>query len=194
MPADRPFEDPASSRRIVVLIAVICFLFAGVWAYVFILQKPRVADGAIEKIAAAPLHTEIRVGGTMAEGVGGGVEKHDQMLVWVAMDMRNLTLEIPLFETNQRATLSFPDGEQFFAYAERPEEIEKLRRVPGALVVNGALLPREMTLSPKQSAAGLALFVFPVTKQQWDTRREFSVAVSFQYQRDLALKEKTAAP
>ena len=39
----------------------------------------------------------------------------------------------------------------------------------------------------------MALFVLPITKQVWDSRREFSVAIAFQYQRDLALKEATPA-
>ncbi|RRA47405.1 hypothetical protein [Acidipila sp. EB88] len=189
-----PAYDQGQSRRVVVLIAIVCVLFASVWAYVFFKQKPRVADGAIESIRVISMHTEEHVGGTMAEGYGGGTVKTDQLLVWVVLDMTNLTLEVPLFETAQRATLSFQDGQQLFAYAAPPDQIEKLARYSPASRMQGSILPRTMTISPKQSVKGMALFVFPVTKQQWDARREFSVAMSFQYQRDLAIKEKTAQP
>lgn len=197
VPLETSTGDDKHSRRIVILIAVISFAFASVWAYVFFQQKPRVADGTIQSITVVPLHSELRQGGTMSEGYGGGVEKSDQVLVWVAFSMTNLTLEIPLFETGQRATLSLPDGEQLFAAAASPAEVAKVRAYPmlqKAALPTGELVPGEMTLSPKKATQGLALFSFPVTKQVWDTRREFSIAVSFQYQRDLAIKEKTAQP
>ncbi len=194
MPLETPVYDADKSRRIVILIAATCLMFAAVWAYVFLLRKPRVADGALQTITAVPLHSELRQGGTMSEGYGGGVESMDEMLVWVSFRMKNLTGDTPLYETRQRATLTLPDGEQKFAYAESPSEIEKLRQVPKIQQVTGTLVPREMTLAPGMGTQGMALFVFPVTKQVWDTRREFSVAVSFQWQRDLAMREITNVP
>ena len=192
-----PYREPTynreSSRRITILIALISFLFASVWSYVFFLQKPRVADGAIDSIVAMPYHTEYHEGGTMAEGYGGGTEKQDQMLIWVRFHMRNVTADVPLFETGQRATFSLPDGEQKFAPAESPIQVAQLRAYLKDKAVPGTLMARDLTLSPNQTAAGIALFVLPITKQVWDSRREFSVAIAFQYQRDLALKEVTPA-
>ncbi len=63
-----------------------------------------------------------------------------------------------------------------------------MRALPHLAQVPGALVPRELTLAPERATSGLALFAFPITKQTWDTRREFSVAVSFQWQRDLAMR------
>ncbi len=196
MPLETPY-DAGQSRRIVILIAVTCFLFAAVWAYVFFEQKPRVADGTIDSMTVIPLHSAFKQGGTADMDYGATEIKNDQVLVWVALNMRNLTIEIPLYELGQRATLSLPDGQQLFAAAQMPLEVAKIRALPMLAKVAqpaGALLPSDLTLDPKKSAAGLALFSFPVTKQVWDTRREFSVAVSFQGQRDLAIKEKTAQP
>ena len=181
--------DESKSRRTVILIAATCILFFLAWAYMFFLQKPRVADGTITEVTAVPLHTELRQGGTMSQGYGGGIEKNDEVLVWVAFHMKNLTEDVPLYETGQRATLTLPDGEQKFAYAQTPTEVAKLRAYSRLKQVPGALLPGELTLAPGKSAQGLALFAFPITRQTWDTRREFSVAVSFQWQRDLAMKE-----
>ncbi len=185
--------DEGKSRRTMTLIAATCIMFFLAWAYVFFLQKPRVADGTIEAITAIPLHTELRQGGTMSEGYGGGVEKTDEVLVWVAFNMKNLTADVPLFETGQRATLTLPDGEEKFAVAETPTEVAKLRAYSKVKQVPGPLMPRELTLAPGKAARGLALFVFPVDRQTWDTRREFSVAVAFQWQRDLALREPKPA-
>ena len=188
-----PPYNARQSRRTLILIGLTVFFFFAVWAWVFLLQKPRVATGAIEQITPLPLHTELRQGGTMAEGYGGTTLKTDEMLVWVAFNMQNVTADVPLYETAQRATLTFPDGQQQFASAESPIEIAKLERYPGVRQAPGSLVPRELTLKPGDRTKGVALFVFPITKQKWDTRREFSIAVSFQWQRDLALKEPTPA-
>ncbi len=190
MPYEMPAYDAGKSHRTLALIAATCIMFFLVWAYVFFEQKPRVADGVIQSITAVPLHTEFRQGGTMREGYGGGMQKYDEMYVWVAFSMKNLTEDVPLYETGQRATLTLPDGEQQFAYAASPSDIAKVKTIRQLKQVPGTLVPHELTLKPGEQTQGLALFAFPITQQTWDTRREFSVAVSFQWQRDLAMKEK----
>ena len=182
--------DQGRSRRTLALIAVTCFMFFALWAYVFFVQKPRVADGKIVSIVAVPFHTEFRQAGKPGDGgVGGGLQKYDEEYVWVEMTTTNLTRDVPLYETGQRATLTLPTGEQRFAYAASPADVAKVRALPKLERVDGALLPRELTLPPGKDARGLALFAFPITRQTWDTRREFSVDIAFQWQRDLGLRE-----
>ncbi len=185
-----PEYDRGQSRRTMALIFATCFMFFAIWAYVFFEQKPRVADGAIASITAVPLHTEFRQGGNPGDGgYGGGLQKYDQMYVWVDMSMKNLTRDVPLYETGQQATLTLPTGEQKFAFAASPSDVAKVRALPKLQQVPGELLPRELTLRPGEQARGMALFAFPVPPQTWATRREFSVAIAFQWQRDLALRE-----
>ncbi len=182
--------DQGRSRRTFALIAATCFMFFAIWAWVFFVQKPRVADGKITAITAVPFHSEFRQAGTPGDGgTGGGVQSFDEVYVWVAMDMTNLTRDVPLYETSQRATLTLPTGEEKYAYAASPSDVAKVRALPKLRRVNGELLPRELTLKPEASARGLALFAFPVTQRVWDTRREFSVNIAFQWQRDLPLRE-----
>ncbi len=190
MPVSPPAYDQGQARRTVILIGATCFMFFAAWAWVFFDQKPRVADGEIQSISAVPLHTEFRQGGTKADGgFGGGIQKSDEMYVWVAITMKNLTADVPLYETRQKATLTLPDGEQQFAYAASPSEVAKVRSLPKLQQPEGALLPRELTLKPGQGAQGLALFAFPITPDTWKTHRDFSIEISFQWQRDLALRE-----
>ncbi len=184
-----PPYDPGQARRTFLLIAAISFFFAGTWAYIFYTQKPRVADGVITAVTVVPLHTELRQGGSMSEGYGGGTQKSDELYVWVNFRMKNLTNVTPLYETQQRASLALADGTELSAFAADREEIAKVRLIPGLQKVTGDPVPRELTLRPGDSAEGLALFAFPVTREKWNFRRQFSMAVSFQWQRDLALKE-----
>jgi len=184
-----PAYNAGQSRRTFVILLIIIFAFFSLWAWVFFHQKPRVADGTIESLKVIPQHTEIRQGGTMREGYGGGIAKSDELYIWVAFNMKNLTEDVPLYETGQQATLSLADGQQLFAHAAGPREVAMVNALPKIQQVQGALVPRELTLKPGESTRGLALFAFPVTQQVWDGRREFSVAVAFQWQRDLAMKE-----
>lgn len=183
--------DRAQSRRTFLLIALICFLFFGAWAWIFLSQKPRVADGEIASVTAVPFHTEYRSGGKPSEGgVGGGIIKDDQMYVWVALRVKSLISQAPLFETGQKATLVLPSGEERYAYAASPSDIAMVRKLPGLGKTPTAILARDLTLQPGQEAQGFALFAFPLTPEEWRSRREFSVNISWQYQRALIIHEQ----
>jgi hypothetical protein len=189
MAFDTDLHKRDRSRGTLFIIIGVCVAFASVYAWIFIAQRPRVADGAITSIEAVPLHTEIGDGGAPGEGVGGGVEKSDEMLVWVHFHMNNLTEDVPLFETKQQATLTLLDGQEQFATAQNAIEVGKVRTLTGIKQVQGRLVPDTLTLDPGKSTEGVALFVFPVTPKVWNIRRAFSVSISFQYQRDLAMQD-----
>ncbi len=189
MPLETDVYNQGAARRTIALIAATCFMFASVTAFFFFTTRQRSSEGAIESVEVVPLHTELRQGGTMAEGYGGGVLKSDELYVWVSVRMKNLTKDKPLFETHQRARLVMLDGTEQFTESESPIEVAKVRSLRQLPPVRGALLPRDLTLAPGASAEGLALFAYPVTKHDWEVRRMFSVNISFQYQHDLALKE-----
>ena len=183
--------DKGQSRRTLLLIFVICFAFFGAWAWIFLNQKPRVADGEITSATAIPFHTEFAQGGKASEGgYGGGLQKYDEMYVWVGFRMKSLITQAPLFETGQKATVVLPSGEERYAYAASPQEIAKVRALPGLKKGPTAIVARDLTLKPGEEAQGFALFAFPMTQEEWNNRREFSVSISWQYQRELALREQ----
>lgn len=177
------------SRVTLLLILAVCVAFAAVWAWVFFQQKPRVADGAIDSITVVPLHSVYHEGGPADEGVGGGDAVTDQLLVWVRFHMTNLTSRTPLYETQQTATLTALDGTEQTTDAQNTISVAQVRTMPNVQQVPGTLVPAVMTLAPGQSTQGLALFAFPITKQQWDKRRAFSVTIAFQMQHSLAMQD-----
>jgi hypothetical protein len=185
-----------SSRRIVLLIAVICFAFAGVWSYVFFTTKPPVAAGVITQIVAVPIHTEMKTGGTAEEGVGGGVESNDQLFVLVNATIKD-TVRIPLFPFEQMGTFTTTNGEQKRIRALSPYDMMRAFRAYPALAAAhanllGPALPRETTLHPGEAEHGVVLFSFPMTKEDWDNRRSFDLDISFRWQRDLVILEPAA--
>lgn len=183
-----------NNNRIFIILGLLCLVFAGVWSYVFFVQKPRVAEGAITAVTVFPLHSELRQAGGPTDGVGGGLQKYDEVLVWVAMKQRNLTNDVPLYAMQQHATLTLSDGQELAADSQTACSIAKAEAVyPILKTVHGNLMPEELTLPPGKSAEGLALFSFPITPDQWNNRKNFFVSISYQWQRDLALQEPASA-
>jgi hypothetical protein len=192
-----PVDGEGSGRRTLALIAAIAFGFAAIWAFIFLTQKPPVAAGVITGLAAVPIHTELRQGGTAEEGRGGGIDAQDQVLVLVNATVRD-TAHIPLFPFEQMGTLTLPTGEQKRVRALSTTDMMRAFRAYPTLAaahvaMTGAIptpsLIRETTLKPGEAEHGLVLFAFPIKKEDWDSRRSFDMDISFRWQRDLAIAE-----
>ena len=191
-------EKEGHSRRIVILIAVICVAFASVWSFVLLNQKPPVATGSVTSVAAYPIHTELREGGTREQGTGGGVEAEDQLFIFAEVTVQN-TAKIPLFPFEQMGTLTLDDGEQKRVRALSPREVlQVFQTFPQQLAairasMPGPVLQRETTIQPGHSEHGLAVFALQsLKKEDWDGRRPFEVTISMRWQPDLVLAEKPA--
>ncbi len=192
-----PEDSQGSGRRTLALIAAIAFAFAAVWAFIFLTQKPPLAAGVMTGLAAVPIHTELRQGGTAEEGKGGGVQSQDQVLVLVNATVRDIA-RIPLFPFEQMGTLTLPTGEQKRVRAVSTNDMMRAFRAYPALAaahvtMTGAIptpsLIRETTLKPGEAEHGLVLFAFPIKQEDWDSRRSFDMDISFRWQRDLTMAE-----
>ncbi len=204
MPAPPPqqiasLQQEGSARLTLSLILALCVGFAAVWAYVFLSQKPPVASGAITALVAVPVHYEVRNGGSLQEGQGGGVDAEDQVFVLAAVTVKSAT-KLPLYAWEQTGTLTTPEGEQKRVRALSPTDAERafaayprLAQARRSLSAGDAL-PREATLQPGQSEQGFALFAFPLKAEDWETRRTFDIAVSFRWQRELVLDQPSTQP
>jgi hypothetical protein len=51
--------------------------------------------------------------------------------------------------------------------------------------LQSTLFDRDATVNPGQSTEGLAIFSFPLTRQQWDGRKTANIVVSLIHQNDL---------
>ena len=191
-------NEESSGRRILILIAAICLGFAGVWTYIFLNQKPPVAAGVITQLAAVPIHTELRQGGTMQEGRGGGVDVEDQVLVLVNATVKN-TSRIPIFPFEQTGTLTLPTGEQKRARALSTVDMMRAFRAYPALAaahapVLGPSLHREVSLQPGEAEHGLVLFSFPIKQEDWESRRSFDLELSIRWQQRNLVVPEPASP
>ena len=183
------FSEQTSGRFTMALIFAVCLCFAAVTAYVFYNQKPPVAAGSITRLAEYPIHSEMKQSGTREQGVGGGVEASDEVLVLAEVDLRN-TSKGPLFLYSEEGTLTSTEGEQKQALAASASEIRQafaIWKQLGKLTL--PIIPREATLTPGQTMHGLMLFAYPIKQEEWDVRRSFDATLLFRWQRPLLLEE-----
>lgn len=195
MPSEH--EAEGSGRRILILIAALCIGFAGVWSYILLNTKPPVAAGVMTGLVGVPIHTELRQGGTRDQGIGGGLQMTDQVLVLANATVRD-TAKIPLFPFEQTGTLTLANGEQQSVHAlSTVDMMRAFRAYPQLAAAHVTLagtaatpsLHRENTLKPGEAEHGLVLFSYPITKDVWETRRSFEMAISFRWQKDLILAQ-----
>jgi hypothetical protein len=183
-------ESPAGNALLKVLIAtgivVLC-----IWAYVAIETQPPVATGQVIRITAYPVHTELRQG-EGANGMQGGAETYDQMIVLAQVRLHNQS-KGPIFvhdfwaniQTKDPATLDDEDRRSLGATA---------TDFPKVFLVYPALQPlhldpilRRTTIPSGQTIEGLMIFNYPVTQAVWDLRRSMDVTVAFTHQHDLVI-------
>jgi hypothetical protein len=155
--------------------------------YVWIGQKPPVASGDILTMNLYPVHTLINSGGGGDTGMAGTAEYYDQLLILAKVKIRNQT-DIPLFMQDISAAIKLPDGsEQVNVTASNKDMDRVFQAYPSLSYLRADSIPRDTTLMPGQSVQGLAIFNFPINKEQWDSLQTAKVVVSFMHQKNLEI-------
>jgi hypothetical protein len=117
----------------------------------------------------------------------GGSEPFDQLLVLAVVQVRNQT-DIPLFMQDISATLTTADGAQHENVAASSSDFDRVfQAFPALASYRSQPFDRTATIAPGQSVQGLAIFNFPVSRQQWDARKSGNVVVSFMHQNNLLI-------
>lgn len=155
--------------------------------YVWIGQRPPVASGDILTMTLYPVHTLINNGGGGDTGMAGTAEYYDQLLILAKVKVRNQT-DIPLFMQDISAAIKLPDGsEQVNITASNKDMDRVFQAYPSLSYLRTDSIPRDTTLNPGQSVQGLAIFNFPINKEQWDSLQTAKVVVSFMHQKNLEI-------
>ncbi len=177
-----PFK---SILKTLVIAAIVVTIALGL--YVYLGQKPPVASGEVLATTVYPIHTVIRAGGGTQEGMAGSAESYDQLLILSKIRIRNQT-DIPLFLQDIRSAIKLPDGSEQENVAASDKDMDRVfQAYPSLSYLRAPAMGRDITLSPGQSAEGLAIFNYPITKEQWDKLQSAKVVVSFMHQKNLEL-------
>jgi hypothetical protein len=159
---------------------------AAIAIYYYLIQKPPDAAGEILAVNYYPVHTTIN-GGNGDPGMQGSKEAYDQLIILAKVRVRNQT-NIPLFLQDISATVTLPDGSQHVNVGVGARDFDRVfQAFPALAPLKAQPFDRSATLQPGQSTEGLAIFNFPVSRQEWDSRKSGDVVVSFMHQPNLLL-------
>src|ERR1700730_8333804 len=178
MPVSDPtFAQPA--RRNLLAPVLLAFLILGIVLALLLRFTPhRTADLTIVRTTIYPTHTVFRSDSIIV------ANQHAEDALYVLTTLRiDDRLHLPLFLKDFTATLTTAEGEEITTSAVEKLDLENVYTSFPALkpLVSEPLL-RDTMISPGQSAEGMILLHFPVTKEVWDHRRNAMLNVDLYHQ------------
>jgi hypothetical protein len=175
--SDLKFAQPA--RRNLLVPVLLAFLILGiVLALVLKFTPHKTADLAITRTAIYPAHTVFRSDSIIV--ANQHAEDDLYVLTILRIDDR---LHLPLFLKDFTATLTTAEGEEITTSAVEKQDLDNVyTSFPALKPLASEPLLRETMISPGQSAEGMVLLHFPVTKEIWDHRRTAVLNVNLYHQ------------
>jgi hypothetical protein len=181
---DPPHPFKSALKTVVIAAIVVSIALA---LYVYLGQKPPVASGEVLAATVYPVHATINNGAGGNDGMAGSSESIDQVIILTKIRVRNQT-DIPLFMQDIGSSIKLPDGTEQTNVAASDQDMKRVfEAYPSLSYLRADPIHRDITLSPGQVAEGLAIFNYPITKDQWDTLQTAKVVVQFMHQKNLEL-------
>lgn len=149
-------------------------------SYLLASKKPPTSSGTITRFQAIPIHTESKGSiGIGQEGmVTNNVEKYDQMVIGVHLNIHNATQK-PMYVKDVEAKLTTDTGEEKSDEAAPAADYDVLFQAYPQLKQDAiAPIKAESTIPAGTTQEGMAIFSFPVTKDVWDKRKSLKIAVN----------------
>jgi len=181
---DPPHPFKSAFKTLVIATIVVSIALA---LYVYLGQKPPVASGEVLASTVYPVHATINNGAAGNDGMAGSSESIDQVIILTKIRIRNQT-DIPLFMQDIGSAIKLPDGTEQTNVAASDQDMKRVfEAYPSLSYLRADPIHRDITLSPGQAAEGLAIFNYPITKEQWDTLQTAKVVVQFMHQKNLEI-------
>jgi hypothetical protein len=175
--SDLKFAQPA--RRNLLAPVLLAFLILGIVLALLLRFTPHgTADLAITHTTIFPTHTVFKSDTIVV------ANQHTEDALYVLTTLRiDDRLHLPLFLKDFTATLTTAEGDEITTSAiEKPDLENVYTSFPGLRPLASEPLFRETMISPGQSAQGMVLLHFPVTKEVWDHRRKAVLNIDFYHQ------------
>src|SRR5271156_6427181 len=171
------FAQPA--RRNLLVPVLLAFLILGIiLALVLRFTPHKTADLTIIRTIVYPTHTVFKSDSIVV--ANQHAEDHLYVLTTLRIDDR---LHLPLFLKDFTATLTTAEGEQITTSAIEKQDLDNVyTSLPELKPLASEPLLRDTMISPGQSAEGMILLHFPVTKDVWDHRRSAVLNVDLYHQ------------
>jgi hypothetical protein len=175
--SDLKFAQPV--RRNLLVPVLLAFLILGiVLALVLKFTPHKTADLTITRTTIYPTHTVFKSDSIVV------ANQHAEDALYVLTTLRiDDRLHLPLFLKDFTATLTTGEGEQITTSAVEKLDLDNVyTSFPELKPLSSEPLLRDTMISPGQSAEGMILLHFPVTKEVWDHRRNAVLNVDLYHQ------------
>ncbi|HTC74460.1 MAG TPA: hypothetical protein VK684_02710 [Edaphobacter sp.] len=175
--SDLKFAQPA--RRNLLAPVLLAFLILGIVLALLLRFTPhRTADLTIVRTTIYPTHTVFKSDSIIV------ANQHTEDALYVVTTLRiDDRLHLPLFLKDFTGTLTTAEGEEVTTSAIEKLDLENVyTSFPGLKPLVSEPLLRDTMISPGQSAEGMILLHFPVTKEVWDHRRTAVLNIDLYHQ------------
>jgi hypothetical protein len=170
-------------------IAATFVITTAVAIYVLAGQKPPAATGQILEVWAHPMHTA--TAGFDANGASMPQETFDQVLVFSHVRLHNQS-DKPLFMHQIMTNVTLDDAIHT-SYAAMPGDYQRIFvAYPDLAAWRGTPLSPETTIDAGQTAEGIFVSAFRLSKEQWDARKSLNYTFGFRYLPSLTLAPQIA--
>lgn len=175
--AELKFAQP--DRRNLLAPVLVAFLILGIVLALLLRFTPhRTADLTITRTVVHPVHIVFNSDSIVV----GSQHSEDDLYVLTTLRIED-RLNLPLFLKDFTATLTTAEGEEVTTSAVEQRDLANVYTTfPDLKSLATEPLLRDTMISPGQSAQGMVLLHFPVTKDVWDHRRNAMLNVDFYHQ------------
>jgi hypothetical protein len=175
--SDLKFAQPV--RRNLLVPVLLAFLILGIiLALVLRFTPHKTAELAITRTVVFPTHTVFK----SETIVVSSQHTEDDLYILTTLHIDD-RLHLPLFLKDFTATLTTADGEQITTSAIEKRDLDTVyTSFPDLKAVATEPLLRDSIVNPGESAEGMILLHFPVTKDVWDRRRSAILNVDLYHQ------------
>ena len=175
--SDLKFAQPA--RRNLLAPVLLAFLILGIVLALLLRFTPhKTADLTITRTTIYPTHTVFKSDSIIV------ANQHAEDALYVLTTLRiDDRLHLPLFLKDFTATLTTAEGEEITTSAVEKLDLENVyTSFPALKSLASEPLLRDTMISPGQSAEGMILLHFPITKEVWDHRRTAVLNIDLYHQ------------
>jgi hypothetical protein len=181
-------DEPTNYGRLAlrILIAlIISSLAVAIW--VGFGRKTPIATGEVARIAIYPVQARITGGAAGMAGQQGQDEIINQLLVFAHVRLHNPN-SAPITIEDDWAVVTLPNGETRRSLGASSADFDKLfQAYPQLAPLRMDPLRRDIQIQPGQSVDGLVVFSYPVSREEWDSRKSMQVTISFNGAKDVTL-------
>ena len=183
-------EELTRGTSHVVLAGVIAAILVTITVALVVLatQKPPVVSGEIVQVWAHPNH--VVTSGFDANGEAMAKQSFDQVLLFTRVKLVNQSKN-PLVLQDVLANLRQADGILSVSAGSTGQYDEVFLAYPELAALHSSSLSPRATLEPGQSVEGTTFWIFRMSRQEWEARKDLNFTFKFQYQDNLVLAPLT---